>query len=197
MPLEPLLSSNLADSLLRAKIDALILHHLHIVILGDLRLASPGSAGLPAASDAPTSPLNCLLMIDQAQATPIAAFEPARSFGGRLVLDEAQAGAAAMIAAFALHRSRLMLDQTKHARIAHAGLSDRSGLVLDQAETASSRAATVLQYLFSRRINLKLVTRLVLDCLLLRVLMLLGARVGLFVLHLLISWMREPASSGG
>ena len=90
-----------------------------------------------------------------------------------------------------------MLDQAEHARIAsHTGLSDRSGLVLDQAETAASRAATVLQYLLNRRINLKLVTRLVLDCLLLRVLLLLGARVCLFVLHLLISWMREPTSSG-
>ena len=131
MPLEPLLPSNLAGSLLRAKIDALILHHLHVVILGDLRLASPGSAGLPAASDAPAPPPNCLLMIDEAQATPIAASEPARSFGGRLVLDEAQASAATLIAAVALHRSRLMLDQTEHARIAHAGLSDRSGLMLD------------------------------------------------------------------
>ena len=28
-------------------------------------------------------------------------------------------------------------------------------------------------------------------------LLLLGARVGIFVLHLLISWMREPTSSGG
>ena len=135
-------------------------------------------------------------MIDEAQATPIAAAKPARSFGSRLMLYEAQAGAA-MIAAVALHRSRLMFDQAEYARIAaHAGLSDRSGLVLDQAETAASRAATVLQYLFNRRINLKLVTRLVLDCLLLRVLLLLGARVGLFVLHLLISWMCEPTSSG-
>ena len=114
------------------------------------------------------------------------------------MLDEAQAGAA-MIAVVALHRSRLMLDQTEHARIDHAGLSDGSWLVLDQAKTAASRAATVLQYLLSRRVNLLwLTTRLVLDCLLLRVLLLLlGARVGLFVLHLVISsWMREPTSSG-
>ena len=115
------------------------------------------------------------------------------------MLDEAQAGAA-MIAAVALHRSRLMLDQTEHARIGHAGLSDSSWLVIDQAKTAASRAATVLQYLLSRRVHLLwLATRLVLDCLLLRVLLLLllGARVGLFVLHLLISsWMRVPTSSG-
>lgn len=127
MLLESLLTSCLAGGFLRAKIDALILHHLLIIISDGLLWVTLGPACLTAARSASasstSSPSHSLLMIYEAQSAPITALLPTRNFGSRLVLDEAQAIAALIGDAITMHR-RLVLDQTQSADIAHACLSN-------------------------------------------------------------------------